>query len=71
MRDDYPWGLWFVDYMYYIGLAAGGLVVYASVHLFGAKQFTAAVADRGAPGRRPDDDGAHGHPHRHGASVRG
>ncbi len=41
MRDDYPWGLWFVDYMYYIGLAAGGLVVYASVHLFGAKQFTA------------------------------
>lgn len=41
MRDNYPWGLWFVDYMYYIGLAAGGLVVYASVHLFGAKQFTA------------------------------
>jgi molybdopterin-containing oxidoreductase family membrane subunit len=25
--------------MYYIGLSAGGLVVYASVHLFGAKQF--------------------------------
>lgn len=41
MRDNYPWGLWFTDYMYYIGLAAGGLVVYASVHLFGAKQFTA------------------------------
>jgi molybdopterin-containing oxidoreductase family membrane subunit len=41
MRDSYPWGLWFVDYMYYIGLAAGGLVVYASVHLFGAKQYTA------------------------------
>ncbi len=39
MRDNYPWGLWFVDYMYYVGLAAGGLVVYASVHLFGAKQF--------------------------------
>jgi molybdopterin-containing oxidoreductase family membrane subunit len=25
--------------MYYIGLSAGGLVVYASVHLFGAEQF--------------------------------
>lgn len=39
MRDSYPWGLWFTNYMYYIGLSAGGLVVYASVHLFGAKQF--------------------------------
>lgn len=39
MRDNYPWGLWFVNYMYYVGLAAGGLIVYASVHLFGAKQF--------------------------------
>jgi len=39
MRDDYPWGLWFTNYMYYVGLAAGGLVVYASVHLFGAHQF--------------------------------
>ena len=39
MRDGTPWGLWFTDYMYYVGLAAGGLVVYASVHLFGAEQF--------------------------------
>jgi len=39
MRDSYPWGLWFTNYMYYVGLSAGGLVVYASVHLFGAKQF--------------------------------
>jgi molybdopterin-containing oxidoreductase family membrane subunit len=39
MRDGNPWGLWFTDYMYYVGLAAGGLVVYASVHLFGAEQF--------------------------------
>lgn len=39
MRDNYPWGLWFTNYMYYVGLAAGGLVVYASVHLFGAKQY--------------------------------
>jgi molybdopterin-containing oxidoreductase family membrane subunit len=39
MRDDSPWGLWFVNYMYYVGLSAGGLVVYASVHLFGAEQF--------------------------------
>ncbi|MGB4593551.1 MAG: NrfD/PsrC family molybdoenzyme membrane anchor subunit [Coriobacteriia bacterium] len=39
MRDNYPWGLWFTNYMYYIGLSAGGLVVYASVHLFGAKQY--------------------------------
>lgn len=39
MRDTYPWGLWFTNYMYYVGLSAGGLVVYASVHLFGAEQF--------------------------------
>ena len=39
MRDNYPWGLWFTNYMYYIGLSAGGLIVYASVHLFNAKQF--------------------------------
>jgi molybdopterin-containing oxidoreductase family membrane subunit len=39
MRDQYPWGLWFVNYMFYIGLSAGGLIVYASVHLFGAEQF--------------------------------
>jgi molybdopterin-containing oxidoreductase family membrane subunit len=38
-RDGAPWGLWFTDYMYYVGLSAGGLVVYASVHLFGAEQF--------------------------------
>jgi molybdopterin-containing oxidoreductase family membrane subunit len=39
LRDTYPWGLWFVNYMYYVGLSAGGLVVYASVHLFGAEQY--------------------------------
>jgi molybdopterin-containing oxidoreductase family membrane subunit len=39
MRDNYPWGLWFTNYMYYVGLSAGGLAVYASVHLFGAEQF--------------------------------
>lgn len=39
MRDNYPWGLWFTNYMFYVGLSAGGLVVYASVHLFGAEQF--------------------------------
>jgi molybdopterin-containing oxidoreductase family membrane subunit len=39
MRDGSPWGLWFTNYMYYVGLSAGGLVVYASVHLFGAEQF--------------------------------
>lgn len=39
MRDTYPWGLWFTNYMYYVGLSAGGLVVYASVHLFGAEQY--------------------------------
>jgi molybdopterin-containing oxidoreductase family membrane subunit len=38
-RDGFTWGLWFANYMYYVGLAAGGLVVYASVHLFGAEQF--------------------------------
>jgi molybdopterin-containing oxidoreductase family membrane subunit len=39
MRDGYPWGLWFTNYMYFVGLSAGGLVVYASVHLFGAEQY--------------------------------
>jgi molybdopterin-containing oxidoreductase family membrane subunit len=39
MRDTNPWGLWFIFYMYYVGLSAGGLAVYASVHLFGAEQF--------------------------------
>lgn len=39
MRDGYPWGLWFTNYMYYVGLSAGGLAVYASVHLFGAEQY--------------------------------
>jgi len=38
-RDNFTWGMWFADYMFYVGLAAGGLVVYASVHLFGAEQF--------------------------------
>lgn len=38
-RDGFTWGLWFSNYMYYVGLSAGGLVVYASVHLFGAEQF--------------------------------
>jgi len=38
-RDNTTWGLWFSNYMYYVGLSAGGLVVYASVHLFGAEQF--------------------------------
>jgi len=38
-RDNFTWGFWFADYMFYVGLAAGGLVVYASVHLFGAYQF--------------------------------
>lgn len=38
-RDGSPWGLWFTNYMYYVGLSAGGLAVYASVHLFGAEQY--------------------------------
>jgi molybdopterin-containing oxidoreductase family membrane subunit len=39
MRDDYPWGLWFVNYMFFAGISAGGLAVYASADLFGAEQF--------------------------------
>lgn len=39
MRDGTAWGLWFSNYMYYVGLSAGGLVVYSSVHLFGAEQY--------------------------------
>src|SRR5665648_226524 len=38
-RDNFTWGMWFSNYMYYVGLSAGGLIVYASVHLFGAEQF--------------------------------
>ena len=69
MRDNYPWGLWFTNYMYYVGLSAGGLVVYASVHLFGAEQFRPlsrlAVLQAGVL----VDDGAARHRHRHGAPV--
>jgi len=41
-----PVGSGFTNYMYYIGLSAGGLIVYASVHLFGAKQFAPSRASR-------------------------
>lgn len=38
-RDTFIWGLYIQGYLYFVGLSAGGLVIYASVELFGAKQF--------------------------------
>ena len=39
MRDVFSWGFYIQNFMYFVGLAAGGLVVYASVSLFGAEDF--------------------------------
>lgn len=39
MRDVFSWGFYIQNFMYFVGLAAGGLVVYSSVSLFGAKDF--------------------------------
>lgn len=39
MRDVFTWGMYIQGYMYFIGLSAGGLVIYSSVYLFGAKQY--------------------------------
>lgn len=39
LQDTFPWGLYIQNFMYFVGLSAGGLVTYASIHLFGAKKF--------------------------------
>jgi molybdopterin-containing oxidoreductase family membrane subunit len=39
MRDVFSWGFYIQNFMYFVGLAAGGLVVYSSVSLFNAKDF--------------------------------
>ncbi len=39
MRDVYTWGYYIQNFMYFVGLSAGGLVVYSSIQLFGAKQY--------------------------------
>lgn len=38
MRNSFPWGLYIVMWAFYVGTAAGGLVVSSAVYLFGAKQ---------------------------------
>lgn len=38
LQDSFPWGLYIQNFMYFVGLSAGGLVTYASVQLFGAKK---------------------------------
>ncbi len=38
LTDAFPWGLYIQNFMYFVGLSAGGLVTYASVQLFGAKK---------------------------------
>ncbi|RJQ52063.1 MAG: hypothetical protein C4521_10985 [Actinobacteria bacterium] len=38
LSDAFPWGLYIQNFMYFVGLSAGGLVTYASVQLFGAKK---------------------------------
>jgi len=39
LHDAFPWGLYIQNFMYFVGLSAGGLVTYASIQLFGAKKF--------------------------------
>lgn len=39
MRDVFAWGYYIQNFMYFVGLSAGGLVIYSSIQLFGAKQF--------------------------------
>lgn len=39
MRDVFAWGYYIQNFMYFVGLSAGGLVIYSSVQLFAAKQF--------------------------------
>lgn len=39
LRDGFPWGFYIQNFMFFVGLAAGGLVVYASVYIFDAQEF--------------------------------
>ncbi len=39
LRDGFPWGFYIQNFMFFVGLAAGGLVVYASVYIFDALEF--------------------------------
>lgn len=39
MRDVFLWGLYIQNFIFLVGLSAGGLIVYSSVVLFGAEQF--------------------------------
>ena len=37
-RNDVSWSLYIIDFIYFVGLAAGGLIVVSSVELFGVKK---------------------------------
>jgi|Deesub1362A_J573_1020465.scaffolds.fasta_scaffold00105_28 molybdopterin-containing oxidoreductase family membrane subunit len=39
MRDIFTWGFYIQNFWLFVGLAAGGLIIYSGVNLFGAKQF--------------------------------
>jgi molybdopterin-containing oxidoreductase family membrane subunit len=39
MRDIFTWGFYIQNFWLFVGLAAGGLIIYSSVNLFGAEQF--------------------------------
>lgn len=39
MRDAFAWGFYIQNFVYLVGLSAGGLIIYSSVVLFGAKEF--------------------------------
>lgn len=39
MRDIFAWGFYIQNFIFFVGLAAGGLIIYSAVNLFGAVQF--------------------------------
>ncbi len=39
MRDIFAWGLYIQNFIFFVGLAAGGLIIYSSVNLAGVKKF--------------------------------
>lgn len=39
MRDTFTWGLYIQNFIFFVGLSAGGLIIYSSIHLFNAKTF--------------------------------
>jgi molybdopterin-containing oxidoreductase family membrane subunit len=39
MREIFAWGFYIQNFWLFVGLSAGGLIIYSAVNLFGAKQF--------------------------------